>query len=73
MKKVAIISILIYQNTVSVLLKQLLGIKAMCRLTPSCSEYTKNAIEKYGLKKGIKMGFARLLHCQPFSHNYANI
>jgi uncharacterized protein len=38
-----------------------------CRFTPSCSLYTLQAIEKYGLLKGGLMGARRLLRCHPFS------
>jgi putative membrane protein insertion efficiency factor len=38
-----------------------------CRFTPSCSQYTLEAIEKYGLLKGGFMGAGRLLRCHPFS------
>ena len=38
-----------------------------CRFTPSCSLYTLQAIEKYGLLKGGLMGAWRLLRCHPFS------
>jgi uncharacterized protein len=38
-----------------------------CRFTPSCSLYTLQAIEKYGLLKGILVGARRLLRCHPFS------
>lgn len=68
MKKIAIIIIKIYQNTISLILRQLIGINAICRFSPSCSEYTKISIEKQGLRKGIKMGLIRLLQCQPFSN-----
>lgn len=37
-----------------------------CRFEPTCSEYTHQAIEKYGAIKGIWMGLRRLLRCQPF-------
>lgn len=37
-----------------------------CRFEPTCSEYTHQAIEKYGAIKGIWMGLKRLLRCQPF-------
>ena len=37
----------------------------LCRFTPTCSEYTKIAIEKYGVIKGIKLGIKRILKCHP--------
>ncbi|MBW6441319.1 membrane protein insertion efficiency factor YidD [Patescibacteria group bacterium] len=42
------------------------GVK-VCRFTPTCSEYTYQAIEKYGVIKGGLMGFGRILRCNPFS------
>jgi uncharacterized protein len=38
-----------------------------CRFTPSCSLYTLQAVEKYGLLKGSLMGAWRVLRCHPFS------
>ena len=38
----------------------------VCRFYPSCSEYSKEAIEKYGLGKGAVLSLKRLLKCQPF-------
>jgi uncharacterized protein len=38
-----------------------------CRFTPSCSRYTLQAVEKYGLLKGCLMGAWRVLRCHPFS------
>jgi hypothetical protein len=40
---------------------------ASCRFEPSCSEYTKQAILKYGLLKGVFKGLARISRCHPFS------
>lgn len=38
-----------------------------CRFYPSCSQYTIEAIEKYGLLKGGIMGAWRILRCHPYS------
>jgi len=38
---------------------------AYCRFTPTCSEYMKEAINTYGLKKGLKLGLIRLSKCHP--------
>jgi putative membrane protein insertion efficiency factor len=38
-----------------------------CRFTPSCSLYTLQAVEKYGLLRGSCMGAWRVLRCHPFS------
>ncbi|MDD5108362.1 MAG: membrane protein insertion efficiency factor YidD [Candidatus Omnitrophica bacterium] len=38
-----------------------------CRFEPSCSDYTKQAILKYGIIRGVCKGLARLLRCHPFS------
>jgi putative membrane protein insertion efficiency factor len=38
-----------------------------CRFAPSCSLYTLQAIEKYGLLKGGFMGARRVVRCHPFS------
>ncbi len=38
-----------------------------CRFYPTCSDYTYQAIEKYGLFKGILLGARRILRCNPFN------
>ena len=38
----------------------------MCRFTPSCSEYMIQAIEHYGVIKGIKLGLKRIKKCRPY-------
>jgi hypothetical protein len=38
-----------------------------CRFYPSCSEYSYQAIEKYGIFKGSFMSIKRIFRCNPFS------
>jgi uncharacterized protein len=37
-----------------------------CRFVPSCSEYMYQAVEKYGVARGVWMGTRRILRCHPF-------
>jgi uncharacterized protein len=37
-----------------------------CRFTPTCSEYAADAIEKYGVLRGVGKALTRLLRCHPF-------
>ena len=38
---------------------------ARCRFYPTCSEYTKQAIIKYGILNGVFLGIKRILKCHP--------
>ena len=38
-----------------------------CKYHPTCSEYSYQAIEKYGVLKGGRKAIWRLLRCNPFS------
>ena len=37
-----------------------------CRFHPSCSEYSRQAIEMHGLYTGIRLTLFRLLRCHPW-------
>lgn len=37
-----------------------------CRFVPTCSEYARQAIERYGALRGSYMGARRILRCHPF-------
>lgn len=41
-----------------------------CVFYPTCSEYTKQAISKYGFIKGVKLGFIRIWRCHPWQKNH---
>ena len=64
MKKVLMFLINLYQKYISPVFTHL---GSHCKYYPTCSEYTKQAIKKYGVFKGILLGFWRILRCNPFS------
>ena len=64
MKRLMIWLIEQYQKYISTWLKSK---NINCKFYPTCSEYTKQAIEKYGAGKGIFLGIWRILRCNPFS------
>ena len=39
----------------------------VCRFTPTCSEYTRQALLKYGFWKGTWLGIKRICRCHPWS------
>ena len=60
MKKLILFLISIYQKISK-------HTPAVCRFYPTCSEYTKQAIIKYGSVQGSFLGIKRILKCNPFS------
>jgi putative membrane protein insertion efficiency factor len=39
-----------------------------CKYYPSCSEYAAQAIEQFGILRGLALAVWRLLRCNPWSH-----
>ena len=64
MKKILIKLIELYQKHISLWLESK---NIRCKFYPTCSEYTKQAIEKYGVVKGVGLGIKRIIKCNPFS------
>lgn len=60
MKKILIKIVKFYQMAIS----PYLG--ANCRYLPTCSQYTIEALEKYGAVKGLFLGVKRILRCHPW-------
>jgi putative membrane protein insertion efficiency factor len=61
MKRIALGLISGYQVTISQVTAH------SCRFVPTCSQYAYEAIEKYGLARGVWMGAKRLARCHPLS------
>lgn len=64
MKRIIIKFIYFYKRHISAWLEDR-GVH--CKYEPTCSEYTIQAIEKYGVLKGSFLGLKRILRCNPFS------
>ena len=64
MKYIIIYIIKLYQSTVG------LYFRGNCKFYPTCSEYMKRAIFKFGAIKGVVMGVTRLLKCHPYSKHF---
>ena len=64
MKNVFLFFINFYKKYISLIIDYS-GIR--CKYYPTCSEYTKQAIQKYGTIKGSFLGLKRILKCNPFS------
>jgi putative membrane protein insertion efficiency factor len=61
MKALALELIKFYQVTLSRIMPP------SCRFTPTCSEYTCEAITKFGLIKGVGLGIRRISRCHPLN------
>lgn len=67
-RKIILVMIRFYQNTVffhGYFFRLFYLTDAVCRFTPSCSNYTYQAVEKYGVIKGLFLGLKRVLRCHP--------
>jgi hypothetical protein len=60
MSRIALIVIRLYQ----LLISPLLG--PSCRFSPTCSQYTAISISRFGLARGLLLGFKRILRCHPW-------
>ncbi len=61
MTAVALGLIRLYQHTLS----HIFG--GSCRYYPSCSQYTYEAVQRYGWLRGSWMGTRRIARCHPFA------
>ncbi len=61
MKRILIFIIKCYQIVLSPIFPN------SCRFSPTCSEYSIQAINKYGVVKGGFMAVKRIIRCNPFN------
>lgn len=61
MKRLILALIRFYQRYISP------GLPPSCRFYPTCSHYTYQALERYGVVKGGWLGIKRIVRCQPWN------
>lgn len=61
MKSLALAAIRFYKRFISPMLP------SACRFEPTCSQYTYQAIEKYGVIRGSWLGIRRISRCHPLN------
>jgi len=59
-KALIVATIRVYQKVISPLLPR------ACRFHPSCSEYMRQAVQKFGVARGVWLGLRRLSRCHPW-------
>ncbi len=65
MQSIAVLFIRAY-HVVFTPLKVMLGVQGCCRYTPTCSNYTEQAICTHGLCRGVGLGLRRIMRCHPW-------
>ena len=64
MRKIFLIGIRFYQKY--------LAFGNVCRFQPTCSEYSYQAIERYGIIRGSYLAFKRIIRCHPWAKGGKN-
>lgn len=61
MKVMLLAAVSVYQRLISPVLP------SACKFYPTCSEYAREALQKYGAARGSWMAMRRLFRCRPFA------
>ncbi len=61
-RRAVVAPITLYQRVLSPLLPR------QCKYEPSCSTYASQALQRYGILRGLVLAGWRLLRCNPWSH-----
>jgi uncharacterized protein len=62
--RAALLALLFYKAYLSILFA------GSCRFEPTCSRYAYEAVERFGVTRGIWLGLKRLLRCHPLSRKF---
>jgi len=62
--RVALLALRFYKAYLSILFA------GSCRFEPTCSRYAYEAIERFGVARGVWLGLKRLLRCHPLSRKF---
>jgi putative membrane protein insertion efficiency factor len=60
--RIAQAPIVLYRRAISPLLPR------RCRYEPTCSAYAVEALQEFGILRGLVLATWRILRCNPFSH-----
>jgi uncharacterized protein len=62
LQQVVLAPLRVYQRMISPALPR------RCKYHPTCSAYAVQAVESYGILRGVVLAVWRVLRCNPFSH-----